>query len=211
MAKPINKNMGEIIAKYRSGQYRVNELARMYGVDKATISRFIKNNSVKVNQHAKNAGEALVYGMKELKNAIEGDSSPLNQQNTLNQQGEQIPQGVIIESVKPPIRSVKDLESANVENIKVASEVIEYVKKEIPEFAKGFEAVGLLILQRSMEILQNDRITAQELSNIAKATQIINDTLNIFPKAPTFAQQININEKSKDKENKKIDLNIKFV
>lgn len=206
MAKPVNKYMGEIITKYRTGQYKISELARTYGVDKSTISRFIKNNNVVVIQRAKN------------KATIEGDCSDLNQRNikklninqrkldTLNQIVKQTTKDVIVETTAPPIRDIQDLD-----NVKT-DEIPESVKKETLEFAEGFKAVGLLILQKSIKLLQNENVTAYELTSIAKATQIINDTLNIFPKAPTIAQQININEKNNnDSKEKKIDLEIKFV
>lgn len=191
MAKPINKNMETIILKYQTGQYGINELARIYKVDKATISRYIKKNGIAINQHAKEAINHLTQGLNEF-NEICNDT-------TINQHNQHL--------------SISEIENAQKNSINLANEVIEIVREKNPQFAKGFQAISSLILKRSAELLQKDEITSQDLTNVSRAMSNINQTLGVIPQLPTIAQQININGKSAETSNKekKIDLDIKFV
>lgn len=193
MAKPINKNMAEIVLKYKTGQYGISELARMYKVDKATISRFINDNNITINQHAKNATEALSFGMAELHTLVESEN--LSQHFDENE-----------------IKNPKKLEILQQDNITLANEVMELVKKNNPQFAKGFQALSSLMIKRSSEILQQDDITSLDIKNISSAVSNMNDTLGVFPKVPTFAQQINLNTKQNEKDKQdSIDIKIEFI
>ena len=91
--------------------------------------------------------------------------------------------------------------------------MIEIVREKNPQFAKGFQAISSLILKRSAELLQKEGVTSTDIANISKAMGNVNDTLGVIPKLPTIAQQININGKSTEanKQDKTIDLDIKFV
>lgn len=191
MAKPINKNMETIILKYQTGQYGINELARIYKVDKATISRYIKKNGIEINQHAKEAINHLTQGLNEF-HEICNDT-------TINQQNQHL--------------SISEIENAHKNSINLANEVIEIVREKNPQFAKGFQAISSLILKRSAELLQKEVVTSQDLTNVSRAMSNINQTLGVIPQLPTIAQQININGKSAEinKQDKKIDLDIKFV
>lgn len=190
MAKPINKHMKTIALKYQTGLYGLNQLARIYKVDKATISRYFKANNITINQHAKEAISALNRGYMELKNLIETENKSTLEVNSTNK-------GL-------------DINNANME---LVEEVIEVVKKNNPEFARGFQALSYLMIERASEILQGEKVTSGDISNISKAVQNMNDTLGVFPKMPSIAQQININnEKNKNKEEspKEIKIDIEF-
>lgn len=191
MAKPLNKNMETIATKYQTGQYGINELARMYKVDKATISRYIKRHNIAINQHAKDAINHLTQGLNEF--------NEICNNNTLNQQNQHL--------------SVSEIENAHKNSVNLANEVIEIVREKNPQFAKGFQAISSLILKRSAEILQKQEVTSQDLTNVSRAMSNINQTLGVIPQMPTIAQQININGKGAEanKQNKTIDLDIKFV
>lgn len=191
MAKPLNKNMETIATKYQTGQYGINELARMYKVDKATISRYIKRHNIAINQHAKDAINHLTQGLNEF--------NEICNNNTLNQQNQHL--------------SVSEIENAHKNSVNLANEVIEIVREKNPQFAKGFQAISSLILKRSAEILQKQEVTSQDLTNVSRAMSNINQTLGVIPQMPTIAQQININGKGAEanKQNKRIDLDIKFV
>ena len=91
--------------------------------------------------------------------------------------------------------------------------MIEIVREKNTQFAKGFQAISSLILKRSAELLQKDGVTSTDIANISKAMGNVNETLGVIPKLPTIAQQININGKSTEanKQDKTIDLDIKFV
>lgn len=193
MAKPLNKNMSDIVLKYKTGQYGVNQLARMYKVDKATISRYLKANGIEINQHAKNAINALNIGYTELGNLIEVENkSTLNQHPNPN-------------STKPA--HIKDKSSELVE------EVIDIVRRNNPKFAKGFQTLSALMIERATEILHKKEITSGDINNISKAISNMNDTLGVFPKMPSIAQQINIdsNTKNTKTETKDINLQIEFL
>lgn len=191
MAKPLNKNMETIATKYQTGQYGINELARMYKVDKSTISRYIKRHNIVINQHAKDAISHLTQGLNEFNEICNG--------NTLNQQNQHL--------------SISDIENAHKNSVNLANEVIEIVREKNPQFAKGFQAISSLILKRSAELLQKEEVTSQDLTNVSRAMSNINQTLGVIPQMPTIAQQININGKGAEanKKDKTIDLDIKFV
>lgn len=183
--------MEAIATKYQTGQYGINELARMYKVDKSTISRYIKRHNITINQHAKDAISHLTQGLNEF-NEICND-------NTLSQQSQHL--------------SISEIETAHKNSVNLANEVIEIVREKNPQFAKGFQAISSLILKRSAELLQKDGVTSTDIANISKAMGNVNDTLGVIPKLPTIAQQININGKGAEanKKDKTIDLDIKFV
>ena len=191
MAKPLNKNMEAIATKYQTGQYGINELARMYKVDKSTISRYIKRHNITINQHAKDAINHLTQGLNEFNEICNG--------NTLSQQSQHL--------------SISEIENAHKNSVNLANEVIEIVREKNPQFAKGFQAISSLILKRSAELLQKDGVTSQDLTNVSRAMTNINQTLGVIPQMPTIAQQININGKGAEanKQDKRIDLDIKFV
>ena len=191
MAKPLNKNMETIATKYQTGQYGINELARMYKVDKATISRYIKRHNIVINQHAKDAISHLTQGLNEF--------NEICNNNTLSQQNQHL--------------SISEIENAHKNSVNLANEVIEIVREKNPQFAKGFQAISSLILKRSAELLQKGGVTSQDLTNVSRAMSNINQTLGVIPQMPTIAQQININGKGAEanKQGKTIDLDIKFV
>ena len=195
MAKPLNKNMQTISTKYQTGQYGIKELARMYKVDKSTISRYIKRHNITINQHAKDAINHLTQGLNEFNEICNGNTG-----NTLSQQSQHL--------------SISEIENAHKNSVNLANEVIEIVREKNPQFAKGFQAISSLILKRSAELLQKDGVTSQDLTNVSRAMTNINQTLGVIPQMPTIAQQININGKGAEanKQDKtRIDLDIKFV
>lgn len=188
MAKPLNKNMEAIATKYQTGQYGINELARIYKVDKSTISRYIKRHNIVINQHAKDAINHLTQGLNEFNEICNG--------NTLSQQNQHL--------------SVSEIENAHKNSVNLANEVIEIVREKNPQFAKGFQAISSLILKRSAELLQKDGVTSTDIANISKAMGNVNETLGVIPKLPTIAQQFNFGSKDKKSELKPIDIQIEF-
>lgn len=212
MPKPFNPKMKEIALKYKTGQYRVNELSRMYKIDKATISRYFKKNNIEINQHAKEAIESLSYGYSKLHNILENDK--INQQNenktTIKQQFNQQCDNIKNKDIKIDNMEISTIESQNIE---LANEIIEIVKQKNPQFARGFHALSALMIKRSSEILQKPDISSGDIANISRAVNNMNDTLGVFPKMPTIAQQFNIggNIKNNKKETKPLDLKIEFI
>lgn len=191
MAKPINKNMATIALKYQTGQYGLNELARIYKVDKATISRYFKKHNIAINQHAKQAINHLTQGLNAFNEICY--NAEINQQNGEN--------GGMSDT---------ELITAQQNAVNLANEVIEIVREKNPQFAKGFQAISALIIKRSSEILQQADITSQDIANISKAMGNVNDTLGVIPKMPTIAQQFNFGGKDKKQDLKPIDIQIEF-
>lgn len=86
----------------------------------------------------------------------------------------------------------------------LVDEVLHIIRAQNPQFAKGFQAISSLILERSHEILTREKVTSGDLNNVSKAISNINDTLQVVPKAPSIAQQFNFNQQKNNKENKDI-------
>ena len=91
-------------------------------------------------------------------------------------------------------------------NTLIVNEVIEIVKKKNPQFANIFQNLSGKILKISNDLLDSGITNTKDLKNITSAMKDINDTLQVIPKPPAFAQQININ-----KENNNINNNKEFV
>lgn len=183
--------MATIALKYQTGQYGLNELARIYKVDKATISRYFKKHNISINQHAKEAINHLTQGLSAFNEICY--NAKINQQNGEN--GEM---------------SDTELITAQQNAVNLANEVIEIVREKNPQFAKGFQAISALIIKRSSELLQQADITSQDIANISKAMGNVNDTLGVIPKMPTIAQQFNFGGKDKKQDLKPIDIQIEF-
>lgn len=83
----------------------------------------------------------------------------------------------------------------------LVDEVIKLIREKNPQFAKGFQVIGSLILQKSKEILENTAVTSGDLNNISKAVSNINDTLQVVPKSPSIAQQFNFGNKTNQNAN----------
>ena len=69
-----------------------------------------------------------------------------------------------------------------------------------------FQDLSNKVLKISNDLLDNGITNTKDLKNITSAMKDINDTLQVIPKPPAFAQQININ-----KENNNINNNKGFV
>ena len=91
-------------------------------------------------------------------------------------------------------------------NTLIVNEVINIVKQKNPYFAYIFQDLSGKILKISNDLLDNGITNTKDLKNITSAIKDINDTLQVIPKPPAFAQQININ-----KDNNNINNNKEFV
>lgn len=170
MARLRSIPYNEIIPKYQTGQYSITQLSKEYNISKSTLSEYIKRENVRINEQAKEAINALDSGLKGLNKII-------NEQ--INEQSEQ------------------PLISQN--NTLIVDEVISIVKDRNPQFAHMFQNLSARVLKMSDELLRNGVTNTKDLKNITSAMKDINDTLQVIPKPPAFAQQININKQSTDK------------
>lgn len=120
-------------------------------------------------------------------------------------------QEVSVENAIDRIEHLDDMREIN-------AEIIALIKKRNPHFAKGFQTLAAILIQKASEILQGSKVTTGDLNNIAKTISLLNDTLAVFPKVPSIAQQININQNARKTNNnnagggiKDYNLNIELI
>ena len=176
----------EIIPKYQTGYYSISKLAKEYNISKSTLSKYIKENNIRINEQAQHATNALNSGFSALEKIINERGLQINEhlQNTQN----------------------NDLTECKNINTLIVNEVIEIVKQKNPYFAYIFQDLSNKVLKISNDSLDNGITNTKDLKNITSAIKDINDTLQVIPKPPALAQQININ-----KENNNINNNKEFV
>lgn len=94
----------------------------------------------------------------------------------------------------------------------IVDEVLHIVRKRNPEFVDAFQTISAKILHISNSIIDNGIKDTKDLKNITSAIKDINDTLQVVPKPPAFAQQININKNNNNKKSETIkDIKIEIV
>ena len=170
MARPRSIPYDEIMAKYQTGQYSINQLAKQYNVSKGGLSKYIKDNNVQINEHAQHAINTLNSGFSTLEKMINEHKDDINEHTKKTD---------LIEYQT---------------NTLIVDEVIKIVKDKNPAFANMFQNVSAKVLKISNELLNNGITDTKDLKNITGAMKDINDTLQVIPKPPAFAQQININK-----------------
>lgn len=183
MARPRSVPYDEIMAKYQTGQYSISKLAKEYNVGKSRLSEYINKNNVRVSEQAIHTINTLNSGFSALGKMV----------------SEQVPE-------RPKETQNTELIEYQSNNTLIVNEVIEIVKKKNPQFANIFQNLSGKILKISNDLLDSGITNTKDLKNITSAMKDINDTLQVIPKPPAFAQQININ-----KENNNINNNKEFV
>lgn len=171
MARPISVPYDEIMAKYQTGQYSISQLAKEYNVGKSRLSEYINKNNVRVSEQAIHTIKTLNSGFSTLEKMV----------------SEQV-------SERPKETQDTELIEYQSNNTLIVNEVIEIVKKKNPTFANIFQNLSGKILKISNDLLDSGITDTKDLKNITSAMKDINDTLQVIPKPPAFAQQININK-----------------
>ena len=194
MSRKISIPYKEIIPKYQTGYYSISKLAKGYNISKSTLSKYIKQNNIRINEQAQYATNALNSGFSTLEKIINERGLQINEhlQNTQNKG--------LIDTQNNDLIECKNI------NTLIVSEVINIVKQKNPYFAYIFQDLSNKILHICNDLLDNGITDTKDLKNITSAIKDINDTLQVIPKPPAFAQQININ-----KENNNINNNKEFV
>ena len=171
MARPRSVPYDEIMAKYQTGQYSISQLAKEYNVGKSCLSEYINKNNVRVSEQAIHTINTLNSGFSALEKMVSEQVSerPKETQNT-------------------------ELIEYQSNNTLIVNEVIEIVKKKNPQFANIIQNLSGKILKISNDLLDSGITDTKDLKNITSAMKDINDTLQVIPKPPAFAQQININK-----------------
>ena len=86
MSRKISIPYKEIIPKYQTGYYSISKLAKEYNISKSTLSKYIKENNVRINERATQAVNALNKGFSTLEKIINERGLQINEhlQNTQN-------------------------------------------------------------------------------------------------------------------------------
>lgn len=176
----------EMSLKYQTGEYGLNELAKIYGVDKGNLSKYFKKNNIKINEKAQNAINNFTRGFNNLNEILVREDNTTDY-NTLNNA-----EHANIE-VDKNFNTTPKYISEN--SLALANEVIDIIKRKNPQFATAFQGLSAMMINKSKDILQGEKVTSADINNIAGAMQKMNDTLGVFPKMPTIAQQFNFNDK----------------
>ena len=184
----------EIIPKYQTGYYSISQLAKEYNISKSTLSKYIKQHNIRINEQAQYATNALNNGFSMLEKIINERDLKINERPKETQN-----KGFI------DTQNNDLIECKNI-NTLIVSEVINIVKQKNPYFANIFQNLSGKILKISNDLLDSGITDTKDLKNITSAMKDINDTLQVIPKPPALAQQININ-----KENNNINNNKEFV
>lgn len=213
----------DIYTKYRTGEYTLRDLEKLYGVHYTLIGQRLRNKNIKVNEKAKEAIELLDKGfnaindlfyveqdkekeqeMKELSQRINGKRSDDDQKEY-----NEMSMALVVPDDKKKADDALKVEVIDQENsIRLANEIIELVAKKNPQFARGVQSLGSLMIKRAEEILQSEKgVSSMDIKNIANAIKDIDSTMSIFPKQPTIAQQFNFGNKQSEK---KVDTDIKL-
>ena len=172
----------EIIPKYQTGYYSISKLAKEYNISKSTLSKYIKDNNIKINEQAQYATNALNKGFLALEKIINERDLKINErlQNTQNKG--------FIDTQNNDLIECKNI------NTLIVNEVLNIVKQKNPYFAYIFQDLSNKILHICNDLLDNGITNTKDLKNITSAIKDINDTLQVIPKPPALAQQININK-----------------
>ena len=174
MSRKISIPYKEIIPKYQTGQYSISKLAKEYNISKSTLSKYIKENNIRINEQAQYATNALNNGFLALEKIINERDLKINE--------------------RPKETQDTELIEYQSNNTLIVNEVIEIVKKKNPAFANIFQNLSGKILKISNDLLESGITDTKDLKNITSAMKDINDTLQVIPKPPALAQQININK-----------------
>ena len=186
MSRKISIPYKEIIPKYQTGYYSISKLAKEYNISKSTLCKYIKQNNIRINEQARHAANALNKGFSTLEKIINERDLKINE--------------------RPKETQDTELIEYQSNNTLIVNEVIEIVKQKNPYFAYIFQNLSDKILHICNDLLDNEITNTKDLKNITSAIKDINDTLQVIPKPPALAQQININ-----KENNNINNNKEFV
>ena len=174
MSRKISIPYKEIIPKYQTGYYSISKLAKEYNISKSTLCKYIKQHNIRINKQAQHATNALNSGFSALEKIINERDLKINE--------------------RPKETQDTELIEYQSNNTLIVNEVIEIVKKKNPAFANIFQNLSGKILKISNDLLDSGITDTKDLKNITSAMKDINDTLQVIPKPPAFAQQININK-----------------
>ena len=176
----------DISLKYQTGEFSQADLAKRYGVSRKSISVFIKKQGLTPNESAKAAIREFTHGLNHLQEVANADYKA------------KVTQGNGTEGDGVAILENSEIKKVTFGNYGLADEVLSIIKDKNPQFARAIQGLGAKLINRTRELLDAPTITAGDINNLASAVSKVNDTLGVFPKAPSIAQQFNFNQKAND-------------
>ena len=191
----------EMCLKYQTGEFTLTELSKIYNIDKGNLSKYFKKHGIQVNPQAQKAIKDFTSGFNSLNQVLTRENTTITTDTNAD---------ILANNENLPKNNTTFGISEN--SLALANEVIDIIKRKNPQFATAFQGLSAMMINKSKEILQGDKVTSSDINNIAGAMSKMNDTLGVFPKMPTIAQQFNFSEKNpKTKELPKIDLEIQMI
>lgn len=219
----------DLFIKYRTGEYTMTALSEEFGIDLSVVSRMIRSYGIEKDPNAQQAIQLFDEGFKAISNIVNGENKAEKERMeamaaevmTDEKMGEnrrtdlEAPEHpvVVLEKVTPPktkkekrqdlVAKKQALECEVIDNansVKLANEIMDIVAKRNPQFARGFQAIGAIMIEKMKDILSSPKLISGDIRNIAQAMKDLDSTMGIFPKQPTIAQQFNFGQKNKEKE-----------
>lgn len=219
----------DLFIKYRTGEYTMTALSEEFGIDLSVVSRMIRSYGIEKDPNAQQAIQLFDEGFKAISNIVNGENKAEKERMeqmaaevmTDEKMGEnrrtdlETPEHpvVVLEKVTPPktkkekrqdlVAKKEALECEVIDNansVKLANEIMDIVAKRNPQFARGFQIIGAIMIEKMKDILRSPKLISGDIRNIAQAMKDLDSTMGIFPKQPTIAQQFNFGQKNKEKE-----------
>lgn len=166
----------EICVKYSTGEYNSRKLAKLYQIDESVVRQIIRERGVKVNTRAKEAIAHFDKGFATINEIITPAKPETNKKGGFTQ-----------------LSKVDGRQS-----IQLANEIMDIVAQRNPEFARGFQSLAAVLIQKSHELLQAEDLNTGDIKNVASAIKDLDTTMGVFPKQPTIAQQFNFSAKQQE-------------
>lgn len=215
----------EIFIKYKTGEYSMIDLSQQYGIDLSTISRKIKEYGITKNENAVEAIRLFDEGFRQISNIINGENKEERKMMEANaaeiMSDDKMGDDKMEVEKKPYVMVAKAPEKElpiecevidNANSVKLANEIMDIVAKRNPQFARGFQAISAIMIDKMKDLLRDPKLSSGDIRNFAQAMKDIDSTMGIFPKQPTIAQQFNFGQRQKqDQVDKDINLKINVV
>ena len=194
----------EMCLKYQTGEFTLTELSKIYNIDKGNLSKYFKKHGIQINPQAQKAIKDFTSGFNSLNQVLTRENTTITTDTNTD---------IMANNENLPKNNTTFGISEN--SLALANEVIDIVKRKNPQFATAFQGLSAMMINKSKEILQGDKVTSSDINNIAGAMSKMNDTLGVFPKMPTIAQQFNFNDKRQsidtNKPPKTLEIEVKML
>lgn len=193
MAKPRKVDYAPLFEAYEKGQIGASEIAKKYGINRASFLRAYKQEKEKVSPIISNSISKLDDGL----NALQEAKSELEKKisNTQTLQGKELK------------KAQNELEI----NKRALENGVESLEKKYGALAKAAIGIVSRSFYKADELLTNVN-TAGEFNQVMSGLKSGADMIGLFPKSPLVAIQNNINAGAKSDSGKKpFEVKINFL